>query len=153
MSRAAPRRFAALPFLAVVLAACYDYRAVTPGPQPAAMPIRVALAAGGTTRVEPAFGPFIVGLEGTLEGPWPADSLRLRVFATKHQTGFRSDLTGVPLTLPASDVQLVERRLLNRMKTGMLSAAIGVVLIAMPAVIQNAGGGGGSSTGSGPVQP
>ena len=139
--------------LTLATTGCYDHLAIRPGPQPADLPVRVALTPSGTARVGDAFGPFIVGLEATLQGPWPADSLRLRVFATRHQTGFRTDITGVPVTLAAADVQSAEHRKLNPLKTGMLSVALAVALGSLPTLIQNAGGGGGTGGPGGPPQP
>lgn len=150
--RGIPARVAALLAMAAA-SGCYDYLAVQPGPQPASLPLRVTLAPGGTARVTEAFGPFITALDATLEGPWPADSMRLRVFATRHQTGLRTDIPGVPVTLAAADVASAQRRKLNPLRTGMLSVAIGVALVSLPSLIQNAGGGGGSGPPSGPPQP
>ncbi|MCU0623086.1 MAG: hypothetical protein MUF53_04380 [Gemmatimonadaceae bacterium] len=139
--------------LAPVCTGCYDYLPMQGAPQPAAAAVRVMLSASGTARVNEAFGPFIVALDGTLDGPWPADSLRLRVFATRHQTGFRTDVPGTAVTLPAADIAGAERRKLNPLKSGMLGLAIGAALVSLPTIIQNAGGGGGSGPPSGPPQP
>lgn len=146
-------RRVAVPLALLGTTGCYDYFAIQGAPQPAATAVRVSLSPSGTTRVTEAFGPFIVALDGTLDGPWPADSLRLRVYATRHQTGFRTDLPGTAVTLAAADVGGAERRKLNPLKSGMLGVAIGAVLVALPTIIQNAGGGGGSGPPSGPPQP
>lgn len=139
--------------LAVAGTGCHDYLAIQGAPQPLASRIRATLTQRGTARVADAFGPYIVGLEGTLEGPWPADTLRLRVFVTRHEAGFRSDVQGVPVTLPATDVATTDRRKLNPIRTAMLGVTIGAVLVALPTLVQNAGGGGGSGGPSGPPQP
>lgn len=138
---------------ALLAGGCYDYLAVTPGPQPADLPARVTLTPAGTTRVTEAFGPYIVGLEATLQGPWPADSLRVRVFATRHQTGFRTDVAGVPMVLARAEVDGVQHRKLNKLRTGVLAGLLGVGIISFPSIIQNAGGGGGTGGPSGPPQP
>jgi len=57
------------------------------------------------------------------------------------------------VTLAAADVASAQRRKLNPLRTGMLSVAIGVALVSLPSLIQNAGGGGGSGPPSGPPQP
>jgi hypothetical protein len=148
-------RRAVLGMVVLTQAACYDYLAVPSGqPAPAAMAVRVQLAPSGTARVVPALGPFIVSLDGTLDGPWPSDSLRVRVFATRHETGFRTDYAaGLPVTVAASDVQEARMRKLNPLKTGMLVVALGVGLGSMPALIQRSGGGGGTVVGPPPAQP
>lgn len=124
---------------------CYDYLALGAAPTPEALPVRVTLAPGGTARVESAFGPYIVTLDGTLAGPWPADSMRLVVFATYHQAGDRSDIQGVPVTLAAGDVAMARHRKLNVIKTSVLAIAAGAALAALPNAIRNAGGGGGTA--------
>lgn len=139
--------------LAVANTGCYDYLAVQGAPQPLATRIRASLNERGTARVTEAFGPYIVGIEGTLEGPWPADTLRLRVFATRHEAGFRADVQGVSVRLPATDVATTDRRMLSPIRTAMLGVAIGATLVALPTLVQNAGGGGGTGGPSGPPQP
>jgi hypothetical protein len=149
--------------LAVSQTACYDYLAMpSASPTPAGAPpptrapsaVRVALTPSGTARVVPSLGPYQVLLDGTLDGTWPADSLRLRVYASRHEAGFRADHpAGVPIVLAAADVQGMTQRKLNPVKTGMLGILIGAGLVSLPTLIQRAGGGGGTNVEPPPAQP
>lgn len=142
--------------LAVSQAACYDYLAMPAAgaPRPADLPVRVTLLAGGTARVAEALGPYQVMLDGTLQGDWPGDSLRLRVFASRHEAGYRADHpTGPLVVLAASDVQGVLRRKLNPIKTGLLGTVLAVGIGSLPTVVQRAGGGGGRSSEPPPSPP
>lgn len=145
----------ALPALLLALPAtgCYEYLPLGAAPRPEALPVRVTLASSGTARVAAAFGPFIGTLDGTLDAASPADSVRLVVYATYHQTGFRTDVPGVPVTLAAGDVTETRHRRLNVAKTTVLSVVLGATVLSLPELVRRAGGGGGTSTGPGPVQP
>lgn len=135
---------------------CYRYAALPPDAPARDLDVRVSLTAAGTQQVAGEFGPYIRQLNGRLDGEWPSDSLRLRVYATRHESGFRTDFpAGRPIVLPTAAVAGVERRSLDKVRTGLVGAAVATVLVALPRYIQNAGssGGGGGGGTTPPPQP
>lgn len=137
---------------------CFDFVAMpASAPTPAAAgakppSVRIALSPSGTEKVRDALGPFIVTVEGTLNGAWPGDSVPVQVYTSFHQTGYRAAVPGQTFVLRRDDITSIERKQLNVFRTAMAGLLIGGAMIAVPAAVQATGGGSGT-TGGGNPQP
>ncbi len=143
--------------------ACFDYVAMhdtapAPASARAAAPskppsVRIGLTPAGSEKVRDALGPFIVTIEGALQGTWPSDSVPVQVFTSFHQTGYRAAVPGQTLMLRRDDIKTIERKQLNVLRTTMAGVLIGGAMIAVPAAVQASGGGNINNGGGGTTQP
>lgn len=123
--------------------ACYQY---VPNPQSdlaVGQEIRVHLTSGGSTALQPVVGADVALIDGRVTAR--SDSAyALTVGGTTKRAGESAVWSGEPVTVPVGAIAGVDRRVLNKRKT-LLVSALAVVGGGLAAVVISAVSGGGSS--------
>jgi len=129
------------------LAGCYTYTVVTPDRVKPGQDVRARLRAEASDQLTQLLGADASLLEGELIAH-EENELVLFVPAATRQVGFHSETLKQRVRVPESSVLLLERRQLDRTRTTLMAAAVG---LGVGAIAWNAlSGQAGANTATGP---
>jgi hypothetical protein len=134
--------------LALMCTGCFEYAYLPLAQAPVGAMVRLQLSEAGRTHLaaELSSGPSVVGrtIEGTL---LQADEQRL-VIAVRLGSGGVGEATEIEqhVVIPAADILQVEHKQLDRTKSGMAAAAVGVGFVVFVARALNGTFGGTTTT-------
>jgi hypothetical protein len=126
--------------IGLLVSGCYDYRQLDSSVRPdAGTYVRVELTDGGTARVAPAIGPYILTVAGSVQS---ADTLgfSLSLQALQRRGEAETSWTGETLALTSADVRRIDQRRLSRGRSTIAATAFTAVGVAIVYAIAKAKG-------------